>query len=194
MCMPSCSKTHPAQVQKRQSQTSRKDGKCNKCFGTNSKAYPCPALPCPAMCTSNVGQVPEVWAACPDWRLHGDQQLCVSGHPGCHGADLWQHLPWGRPRHEQSPVQEDPGLQRGLPPPCDDVHLALSRSVCMWRLVRSLASHCMHLVSGIMTRSVVPQSPCSLQYCRIAKLINQHWLALLTWLSYGLTILMWECR
>ncbi len=80
-------------------------------------ALPCPALPCPALCTSNVGQVPEVWAACPDWRLHGHQQLCASGHSGRHGADLWQHLPWGWPRHEQSPVQEDPGVQRGLPPP-----------------------------------------------------------------------------
>ncbi len=33
----------------------------------------------------------------------------------------------------------------------------------MWLLVRSLASHCMHLVSGIMPRSVVPPLPKSLQ-------------------------------
>ena len=138
---------------------------------------PCPALPCPDICMSNVGQVPEVWAARPDWRLHGHQQLCVSGHSGRHGAHLWQHLPRGWPHHEQSPVQEDPGIQRGLPPPPQvtqaacavmatisyvDIHLPLSRSVCTWLLVRSLASHCMHLVSGIMTRPVVPL-PKSLQ-------------------------------
>ncbi len=80
------------------------------------------------------------------------------------------------------------------PPPHHDVHLALSRSVCMWRLVRSLASHCMHLLSGIMTRSVVPLSK-SLQLAVLQdRKIDQHWLALLTWLSYGLTILIWECR
>ncbi len=88
-------------------------------------ALPCPALPCPDTCMSNVGQVPEVWAACPDRGLHGHQQLCASGHPGRNGADLWQHLPWGWPRHEQSPVQEDPGIQRGViphPPPPPPSH------------------------------------------------------------------------
>ncbi len=49
----------------------------------------------------------------------------------------------------------------------------------------------MHLLSGIMTRSVVPLSK-SLQLAD--RKIDQHWLALLTWLSYGLTILIWECR
>ncbi len=85
-------------------------------------ALPCPALPCPDICTSNVGQVPEVWAACPDWGLHGHQQLCASGHSGRHGADFWQHLPWGWPCHEQSPVQEEPGIQRGLSRPLPPSH------------------------------------------------------------------------
>ena len=58
-------------------------------------------------------QVPEVWAASADRGLNGHKQLCAGGHSGRHGADFWQHLPWGWQSHEQSPVQEDSQLQRG---------------------------------------------------------------------------------
>jgi len=91
--------------------------KCDAEVQLACPALPCPALPCPDMCASNVGQVPEVWAARPDWGLHGHQQLCASGHSGRHAADLWQHLPRGWPRHEQSPVQEEPwDTKRSAPP------------------------------------------------------------------------------
>ena len=61
-------------------------------------------------------QVPEVWAACLDWRVHGHKQLCAGGYPGGNGPHLWQHMPWRRQGHEQSPVKEDTQLQRGVQP------------------------------------------------------------------------------
>ena len=137
--------------------------KCDAEVQLACPALPCPALPCPALTCAHPmwGRYQKCGQPVLIGGSMGTSSYVLVGTQGameqtfgstCHGAgramsraqskktlgykEVFLPLP---PESHKPPVQSWP-----------QPHLPLSRSVCMWLLVRSLAAHCMYLVSGIM--------------------------------------------